>query len=114
MHLTVLPWEQIWGREQNSLPPPLLPHHLNGIIVSHKAVIGTNCTIFQQVTIAEKNGKAATIGNNVLIGAGAKILGNVKIGNGAKIGANAVVVHDVPDNCTAVGCPAKIIYPKNA
>lgn len=90
--------------------PPLLPHHLNGIIVSHYARIGKNCTIFQQVTIAEgKEKKAAIIGDNCLIGAGAKIIGNVKIGNNVKIGANAVVVTDIPDDCTAVGVPAKII-----
>lgn len=90
--------------------PPNLPHHLNGIIISHYAKIGENCTIFQQVTIAEgKEKKAATIGNNCLIGAGAKIIGNVNIGNNVKIGANAVVVTDIPDNCTAVGVPARII-----
>lgn len=90
--------------------PPLLPHHLNGIIISHYAKIGKNCTIFQQVTIAEgKNKTAAIIGDNCIIGAGAKIIGNVKIGNNVKIGANAVVVKDIPDNCTAVGVPAKII-----
>lgn len=94
--------------------PPNLPHHLNGIIVSHYAIIGENCTIFQQVTIAEKDKKAATIGDNVMIGAGAKIIGGVTIGNNVKIGANAVVVHDLPDNCTAVGCPATIIYNKNS
>lgn len=93
--------------------PPYLPHHLNGIIISHKAKIGANCCICQQVTIAEKGYDAAKIGDNVLLGAGAKILGGVKIGNNAKIGANAVVLQDVPDYCTAVGNPARIIYPKN-
>lgn len=93
--------------------PPNLPHHLNGIIISHYAKIGKNCTIFQQVTIAgdtNKEKKAAVIGDNVLIGAGAKIIGNVVIGNNAKIGANAVVLCDVPDNSTAVGIPAKIVH----
>ena len=56
-----------------------------------------------------KNKTAAIIGDNCIIGAGAKIIGNVKIGNNVKIGANAVVVKDIPDNCTAVGVPAKII-----
>ncbi len=89
---------------------PHLPHHLNGIIISHYARIGKNCTIHQQVTIAQdENNKAAVIGDNVLIGAGAKILGNVTIGDNAKIGANAVVVKDVPANATAVGVPARII-----
>lgn len=53
--------------------------------------------------------KLPVVGNNVLIGAGAKILGGVRIGDNAKIGANAVVLHDVPANCTAIGIPAKII-----
>ena len=73
---------------------------------------GGGCTILQQVTIADdphKPNKSATIGDNVLIGAGARIIGEVKIGNNVKIGANAVVVSDIPDGCTAVGVPAKII-----
>lgn len=90
--------------------PPDLPHHLNGIIISYYAKIGKNCTILQQVTIAQdKNNKAATIGDNVVIGAGAKIVGDVKIGDNVIIGANAVVVKDIPSNSTAVGVPARII-----
>ena len=76
---------------------PNLPHGLYGIIVSHNAVIGRNCTIFHQVTIGEGKGGAPVIGDNVLIGAGAKIIGNVHVGNNAKIGVNAVIVHDVPE-----------------
>jgi len=87
-----------------------LPHGLNGIIISHYAFIGSNVTIHYQVTIAQDiNGRAAKIGNNCIIGAGAKILGNVTIGDNAKIGANAVVLKDVPCNSTAVGVPARII-----
>lgn len=78
--------------------PPRLPHGLYGIIVSHNAVIGSNCTIFHQVTIGEGKDGAPVIGDEVLIGAGAKIIGNVKIGANSKIGVNAVVVHDVPEN----------------
>ncbi len=78
--------------------PPNLPHGLYGIIVSHNAVIGSNCTIFHQVTIGEGKGGAPTIGDNVLIGAGAKIIGNITVGSDSKIGVNAVVVHDVPEN----------------
>ncbi len=77
---------------------PKLPHGLYGIIISHNAVIGSNCTIFHQVTIGEGKGGAPVIGDNVFIGAGAKIIGNVKIGSNSKIGVNAVVVHDVPEN----------------
>lgn len=78
--------------------PPKLLHGLYGIIISHNAVIGSNCTIFHQVTIGEGKGGAPVIGDNVFIGAGAKIIGNVKIGSNSKIGVNAVVVHDVPEN----------------
>ena len=78
--------------------PPKLPHGLYGIIISHNAVIGSNCTIFHQVTIGEGKGGAPVIGDNVFIGAGAKIIGNVKIGSNSKICVNDVVVHDVPEN----------------
>ncbi|MFI3170198.1 MAG: serine acetyltransferase [Faecalibacterium sp.] len=98
------------GKGAVFLTPPNLPHHLNGIIVSHHAVIGKNCTIFQQVTIAnDENEKSATIGDHVRIGAGAKIIGDVHIGDNVKIGANAVVVKDIPSNATAVGVPARVI-----
>lgn len=85
------------------LEPPILPHALNGIVISSFAKIGKNCTIYHQVTIAQENNKAAEIGDNCLIGAGAKIIGEIKIGNNVKIGANTVVNKDVPDNCTVVG-----------
>jgi serine O-acetyltransferase len=92
-----------------------LPHHY-GIIISSHAKIGKNCTIFQQVTIGDSHSRnspneASTIiiGNDVLIGAGAKILGNVVIGDNVRIGANAVVISNIPSNCTAVGVPAHII-----
>lgn len=85
--------------------PPNLPHHLNGIIISHNAKIGRNCTIFHQVTIGQngKDEKAPIIGDNVLIGAGAKIIGNVTIGDNVKIGANAIVTKNVPSEKTVVG-----------
>ena len=87
---------------------PHLPHGLNGIIVGHDAIIGRECTIFQQVTIAHGG---VRIGDNVLIGAGAKILPQVTIGNNVKIGANCVVVEDIPDNATVV-LPKPIIIKK--
>jgi serine acetyltransferase len=79
--------------------PPELPHGPNGIIVGHDCIIGANCKIFQQVTIAHGN---VTIGDNVMLGAGAKILPNVSIGNNVKVGANCVVVESIPDNATVV------------
>ena len=90
--------------------PPILPHHLNGIIVSPNSKIGDNCIIFQQVTLAQDDdGFAPSIGDNVLIGAGAKIIGNVKIGNNVKIGSNCIVVEDIPDNATVVMNKPRII-----
>lgn len=92
--------------------PPHLPHGLNGIIVSHNAVIGENCTILHQVTIGEGRGGAPVIGNNVLIGAGAKVIGKVRIGNNVKIGAGCVVMQDVPDDTTVVPAPVQMILRK--
>ena len=89
--------------------PPNFPHGLYGIIVSHNAHIGKNTTIFHQVTIGEGKGGAPTIGDNCLIGAGAKITGNIRIGNNVKIGTNCVVVEDVPDNATVVLSKPRII-----
>ena len=94
---------------ENFKSTPNLPHGLNGIVISHNAKIGSNCTIFHQVTIGEGNGGAPTIGNNVLIGAGAKIIGGIKIGDNVKIGAGCVVSKDVPDNSTVVSAPNRII-----
>lgn len=84
--------------------------HPNGIVVHPDASIGPNCLLFHQVTIGMGGPKpgVAKIGGHVDIGAGAKILGGVVIGNHVKIGANSVVLQDLPDNCTAVGVPAKI------
>lgn len=85
--------------------------HLGMGVVLHKdAVIGNDVRIDQHVTIGGRGGPGApVIGDNVSIGAGAKVLGGVRIGHNARIGANAVVIKDVPDNATAVGVPARII-----
>lgn len=85
--------------------------HFGGTYI--KAKIGENCTIGQLVVIGHKGafrgGGVPTLGDNVWVGVGAKILGEVKIGNSVFIGANAVVVHDIADNATAVGIPAKVV-----
>lgn len=85
------------------------------ISIHPKCTIGKNVSIFQGVTIGgniykRKNDQVSPyIGDNVFIGAGAKILGPVTIGNNCMIGANAVVVNDIPDNSVAVGIPAKVV-----
>lgn len=85
--------------------------HGHGTVISASS-IGCRFWVHHQVTIGWTYGQEAgmpTIGDNVFVGAGAKILGPVRVGNGAKIGANAVVLQDVPDGATAVGVPAEII-----
>lgn len=91
----------------------LLIDHGMGVVIGETAEIGDNCTIYQGVTLGgtgkDVGKRHPTIGNNVMVGAGAKILGPVHVGSGCKVAANAVVLHDVPDNCTAVGIPAKVV-----
>lgn len=86
--------------------------HQCGIVISGYAEFGDNCIIRNGVTVGLKNIEtpiAPRIGNNVDIGAGAKILGDITIGDNVKIGANAVVLTDVPSDSLAVGIPARII-----
>lgn len=87
--------------------------HQHGIVVHGNAVIGDRCVIRQGVTIGNRSVDrpfdAPKIGNNVNIGAGAKILGDVIIGDNTVIGANAVVVNDIPPNSVVVGIPGKVI-----
>jgi serine O-acetyltransferase len=81
-----------------------------GIVIHHRAVIGNNVHFYSHVVVGGSGGPdVPVIGDNVVIGAGAKILGKVRIGNNVRIGANAVVLTDVPDGATAVGIPARII-----
>lgn len=88
--------------------------HGHGVVIGETAVIGDNCTIYHQVTLGgtghEKNAKRhPTIGNNVLIGAGAKILGPVTVGDNAMIGAGSIVLSDVPENSTFTGIKARMV-----
>ncbi len=92
--------------------PPLLPHGLNGIIVSHNAVVGEDCTIFHQVTIGEGRGGAPVIGDHVLIGAGAKIIGGIRIGSHVKIGAGCVVMQDIPDHAVVLSAEPRVVVRK--
>lgn len=86
--------------------------HFNGIVIGPGAIIGNGCKIYQQVTIGQQEEKYPVIGNNVTIYTGAKIIGGIHIGDNVTIGANAVVVKDVPNHCTAVGVPARYIQGK--
>lgn len=86
--------------------------HGMGVVIGETAEIGDNVTIYHGVTLGgtgkDKGKRHPTLGNNVIIGCGAKILGPISIGDGAKIGANSVVLKDVPKGKTAVGIPAVI------
>ena len=87
--------------------------HGMGVVIGETAIIGNDCTIFHGVTLGGRGNSMGkrhpTLGDNVLVGSGAKILGNINIGNNVKIGANAVVLNDIPDNATAVGMPARVV-----
>ena len=88
--------------------------HGMGVVIGETAVIGDNCLIYQGVTLGgtgkDKGKRHPTLGNNVMVGSGAKVLGPFTVGNNVKIAANAVVLEAIPDNCTAVGIPARIIH----
>lgn len=99
---------------QAKLGSGLMLPHPNGVVIHEDAIIGADCMIMQQVTIGMiGEDSVPTLGNNVYVGAGAKIIGKVKIGDGARIGANAVVTRDVPANYTAVGIPARLLERKS-
>jgi serine O-acetyltransferase len=89
--------------------PGLVLIHSTGVVINGSVRGGSGIHIEHQVTIGAELRISPTIGDNVFIGAGAKIIGNVRVGNGARIGANAVVVEDVPEGRTAVGVPAKLV-----
>ena len=87
--------------------------HGQGVVIGETAVIGDDVVMYHGTTLGgtgkDKGKRHPTIGNNVVIGCGAKVLGNITIGDNAKIGANAVVLSDIPANATAVGMPAKVV-----
>jgi len=87
--------------------------HGTGVVIGETAEIGDNCTIYQGVTLGgtgkETGKRHPTLGNNVMVGAGAKLLGNFTVGDNSKIAAGAVVLGDVPENSTAVGIPAHVV-----
>ncbi|MCK9554219.1 serine O-acetyltransferase [bacterium] len=90
--------------------------HGMGVVIGETAVIGENCTLFQGVTLGgtgkEQGKRHPTLGKNVVIGAGAKVLGNITIGDNSYVGANAVVLKDVPPESTVVGIPGTVVKEK--
>lgn len=87
--------------------------HGHGVVIGETAIVGNNVTLYQGVTLGgtgkEKGKRHPTVGNNVMIGAGAKILGSFTIGDNSKIGAGSVVLEDVPPNSTVVGVPGRVV-----
>ena len=92
--------------------------HGMGVVIGETTIIGDNCLIYQGVTLGgtgkDKGKRHPTLGNNVLVGAGAKVLGPFKVGDNVKIAANAVVLNEIPSDCTAVGVPARVVRRKGA
>ena len=91
--------------------------HGTGVVIGETTIIGENCTLFQGVTLGgtgkETGKRHPTLGNNVMVSAGAKVLGSIEIGDNTKIGAGAVVLRNSPDNCTVVGGPGRVVKLNN-
>ena len=91
----------------------ILIDHGMGVVIGETAELGDRITIYHGTTLGgtgkEKGKRHPTVGNNVVIGAGSKVLGNIKIGSNSKIGANSVVLDDVPEGATVVGIPGKVV-----
>jgi len=88
--------------------------HGAGVVIGETAQIGDNCVLFHNVTLGgtgkHRGKRHPTLGNNVLIGTGATLLGPIKVGNNVKIGAETfIIMHDIPDDCTVVGIPGRIV-----
>lgn len=87
--------------------------HAMGVVIGETTIVGDDCVLYQGVTLGgtgkESGKRHPTLGNNVTVGAGAKVLGNIHLGNGVKVGGNSVVVKDVPDDCTVVGIPGRVV-----
>lgn len=92
--------------------------HGMGVVIGETAIVGDDVLLYQGVTLGgtgkESGKRHPTVGNNVVVGAGAKVLGNIEIGSNVRIGAGSVVLRNVPSNCTVVGVPGRIIYRSGA
>jgi serine O-acetyltransferase len=95
------------------LGPGCFIDHASGVVIGETAILGANVTLYQGVTLGgtgkETGKRHPTLGDNVVVGAGAKILGNIVVGDDAKVGAGSVVVRAVPPGCTVAGVPAVIV-----
>ena len=95
------------------LGPGFFIDHGMGVVIGETTEVGRDVTIYQGVTLGgtgvERGKRHPTLGDYVVVGAGAKVLGNIRIGNNVKIGGGSVVVRSVPDNCTVVGVPAEVV-----
>jgi serine O-acetyltransferase len=96
------------GRGADFGPGFVLVHSI-GVVINTSVRGGSRVVVEHLVTIGAEKGESPVLGDNVFLGAGAKVVGPVRIGNNVRIGANAVVVDDIPDNSTAVGIPAKVV-----
>ena len=110
-------WSKLWtGIEIHpgaQIGKRLVIDHGTGIVIGETAEIGDDCLLYQGVTLGgtgkDVGKRHPTLGNNVMVGAGAKVLGPIRVGNNARIAANAVVLREVPDNATVVGVPGHIV-----
>lgn len=88
--------------------------HGMGVVIGETAIVGNYALIYQGVTLGgtgkESGKRHPTLGDNVVVGAGAKVLGNIQLGNNVRIGAGSVVLRDVPSDCTVVGVPGRVVY----
>ena len=120
-HFFIARWISQHSRHKTGIEIPpgakigkgLFIDHGAGVVIGETTEIGDNCTLYQNVTLGgtgkDLGKRHPTLGNNVMVGAGARVLGPFKIGDNSKIAANAVVLEEVPPNCTAVGVPARIV-----
>ena len=110
-------WSKLWtGIEIHPgarIGRRLVIDHGTGIVIGETAEIGDDCLLYQGVTLGgtgkDVGKRHPTLGNNVMVGAGAKVLGPIHVGNNARIAANAVVLREVPDNATVVGVPGHVV-----
>lgn len=114
---TISQWSRFWtGIEIHpgaKIGRRLVIDHGMGIVIGETAEVGDDCLIYHGVTLGgtgkDQGKRHPTLGNNVLVSTGAKVLGPFKVGDGARIAANAVVLKEIPENATAVGVPARVV-----